>query len=215
MKKSQSTATTDREGGEGEQRGTALEEEEDKKEEILELPTSGPVRITVTSASTETGGVQEEVEKKEEDHRGVREEQLESSEKEEECAVKEEDKEYLELTTSGISLTTVTSETGGVQGNTRTEELRGGDRRSSEVEERGGEEYIEKEESVELTTSSLRLTTVTEETGGVHGAGRLEEELPGRRRRKSVKERVEEIERGAAVVESSRERLMSDRKKKF
>ena len=43
----------------------------------------------------------------------------------------------------------------------------------------------------------------------------MEEELPRRRRRKSVKERVEEIERGAAVVDSSRERLMSDRKKKF
>ena len=68
---------------------------------------------------------------------------------------------------------------------------------------------------MELTTSSLKLTTVTEETGGVHGAGRLEEELTGRKRRKSVKERVEEIEREVATVESSRDRLMSDRKKKF
>ena len=139
-----------------EESGGGQEEQKEpivKEEESLELPTSGPVRITVTSASTETGGVQEEIENKEEDHRGVHEEQLESSEEEEECAVKEEDKEYLELTTSGISLTTVTIETGGVQGN--TEELGGGDRRSSEVEESRGEEYIEKEESVELTTSSL------------------------------------------------------------
>ena len=68
---------------------------------------------------------------------------------------------------------------------------------------------------MELTTSSPILTTVTEETGGVHGAGRLEEELLGRRRRKSVRERVEEIEQGVEGVASSRERLMSDRKKKF
>ena len=66
---------------------------------------------------------------------------------------------------------------------------------------------------MELTTSSL--TAGTAETGGVHGGGRLEEESQGRRRRKSVRERVEEIERGAGAVVSSRERLMSDRKVKF
>ena len=66
---------------------------------------------------------------------------------------------------------------------------------------------------MELTTSSL--TAVTAETGGVHGGGRLEEESQGRRRRKSVRERVEEIESGAGAVVSSRERLMSDRKIKF
>ena len=66
---------------------------------------------------------------------------------------------------------------------------------------------------MELTTSSL--TTVTADTGGVHGGERLKEESQGRRRRKSVRERVEEIERGDGVVVSSRERLMSDRKIKF
>ena len=68
---------------------------------------------------------------------------------------------------------------------------------------------------MELTTSSQRLTTVTEDTGGVHGAGELKEEETGRRRRKSERERVEEIERGAAGVENGRERLMSDRRSKF
>ena len=68
---------------------------------------------------------------------------------------------------------------------------------------------------MELTTSSQRLTTVTADTGGVHGTGELEEEITGRRRRKSVKERVEEIERGAAGVENGRERIMSDRRSKF
>ena len=100
----------------------------------------------------------------------------------------------MELTTS--SLTTATAETGGVHGG---ESLK--------------EEYTEEEESVELTTSSL--TTGTAETGGVHGGERLKEESQGRRRRKSVRERVEEIERGDGVVTSSRERLMSDRKIKF
>ena len=64
-------------------------------------------------------------------------------------------------------------------------------------------------------SSSQRLTTVTDETGGVHGAAGLVEEVTGRRRRKSVRERVEEIERGAAGVENGRERLMSDRRSKF
>ena len=86
-----------------------VEEEYVEREESVELPTSGPVRITVTSASADTRGVQEE-----EDRGGVQEEQQESSVNEEESAIKEEDKEYLELTTSGISITTVTTETGGV-----------------------------------------------------------------------------------------------------
>ena len=75
-------------------------------------------------------------------------------------------------------------------------------------------------ESVELPTSDparIAVTSVSTETGGVHGADELKEEMQmtGRRRRSSVKEIVEKIEKGVAAENSSRDRLMSDRKKKF
>ena len=106
-----------------------------------------------------------------------------------------------------ITVTGVSTETGGVQG-------------AADREEKGGEEYVESEESVELPSSGLALTTVTSgdtETRGVHGADRLEEEeKTGRRRRSSVRERVEKIEEAVAAEKiSSRDRLMSDRRKKF
>ena len=51
-------------------------------------------------------------------------------------------------------------------------------------------------------------------TGGVHGAKEWKEEehMTGRRRRCSIKELVEKIEREVAAENSSRKRLMSDRK---
>ena len=72
-------------------------------------------------------------------------------------------------------------------------------------------------ESVELPTSDLARIAVTAETEGVHRADEQKEEmqLTGRRRRSSVKEIVEKIEKGVAAENSSRDRLMSDRKKKF
>ena len=67
-----------------------------------------------------------------------------------------------------------------------------------------------------------RRITVTSDnsvtaTWGVHGAEerKEEEQMTGRRRRISVKELVEKIEKGVASETSSRRRLMSDRKEKF
>ena len=88
------------------------------------------------------------------------------------------------------------------------------------MEDAGGRE--EKEESVELPTSGPVRITVTcvrsgPATGGVHEKEAIEEQEAGtgRRRRRSVKELVEKIEKGVASETSSRDRWMSNRKKKF
>ena len=131
-----------------------------------------------------------------------------------------EREESMELPTSGPAKITITPETGGVHEKDEQEEegVMTGRRRRS-VKEGAEEEYVEKEESVELPSSGLALTTVTSghtETGGVHGEERLEEEMTGRRRRSSVREIVEKIEEAVAVEKNnSRDRLMSDRRKKF
>ena len=185
----------------------ALEEENGgrQEEENLELPTSGPVRITVTSVSTETGGVQGAADREEEQG----EEYVESV-------------ESVELPASGPAKTAVTPETGGVHvKEEQEEEAESTVRRSRSIVEGAEEEYLESEESVELPSIGLAVTNVTSgdtETGGVHRADRLEveEEKTGRRRRSSVKEMVEKIEEVVAVEKiNGRDRLMSDRKKKF